>query len=809
VGLLSLSLAATTTFALSGAAQGQPPKAALAAPSQSEPQLVSDELSNPMESKRRALRDAGIEDVISGKAKPEMINGSKVVKVGQSDLTKAQAKANGGKTTKDRYVELQREKSDKIFVILTEFGDQRFPGFPDKDTDPTTAGPTTFNGPLHNQIPQPNRAVDNATIWQPDFSQEHFQNLYFGTDKNQESLKQYMEKQSSGRYTVDGVVTNWVKVPYNEARYGRSDDPRDDDDPAGDPAVCSSNVCDNTWELIRDAANAWYNDQLAQGRPEAEVNAELKSFDEWDRYDHDLDGDFNEPDGYIDHFQIVHSGGDQADGDPHQGEDAIWSHRWAAFQGTNEGPPNFPLGGTEIGNSGVWVYDYTIQPENGGRSVFYHEYSHDLGLPDDYDSAGDNANEYWTLMAQSRLGAKGEQFIGDRAGDMGAWNKLQLGWLDYEVVPAGVKRTLTLGPEEYNSDKPQALVVPLGLKDVAHDVGPPADGTQQWWSGDADGLTSNAAHTMSRQVTLPAGTSTLTFKARWDIEDCGTTPCDYAYVEVNSGAGFAPIKGNITKNEGEGGAGIDGIQATYRDASFDLSAFAGKTVGLQFRYETDPAQRGNPTPLGRTLPNGLFVDKVAITNGGTTVFADGDAAGNQGWTVDGFQNITTAFITQHPHYYIAGWRTYNSFDKYLQYGPYYFNRATEDKVDHFPYQTGLLVSYWDSSQSDNQVSAHPGEGLNLYVDARPTTLYRLDGQPWRTRVQIYDAPFSLRKADSFTLHHEDQAMYVRGPAANPLFDDTDDYFDEALPNHGVKLPAKGVKIKVVEEQGTSVKIKVN
>ena len=36
-----------------------------------------------------------------------------------------------------------------------------------------------------------------------------------------ESLKTYYEKQSSGRYSVDGMVTDWVKVKYNEARYGR------------------------------------------------------------------------------------------------------------------------------------------------------------------------------------------------------------------------------------------------------------------------------------------------------------------------------------------------------------------------------------------------------------------------------------------------------------------------------------------------------------------------------------------------------------------------------------------------------------
>jgi immune inhibitor A len=59
------------------------------------------------------------------------------------------------------------------------------------------------------------------------------------------------------------------------------------------------------------------------------------------------------------------------------------------------------------------------------------------------------------------------------------------------------------------------------------------------------------------------------------------------------------------------------------------------------------------------------------------------------------------------------------------------------------------------------------------------------------------------------VHVNDQAMYVRGPDGNPLFDDTKNYFDEAVPSHGVKLPALGVKIKVVQENGTSVKIKVN
>ena len=47
------------------------------------------------------------------------------------------------------------DPKNRIFVILAEFGDERDPNYPDQDTDPDTPGPTVFNGPLHNAIPQP------------------------------------------------------------------------------------------------------------------------------------------------------------------------------------------------------------------------------------------------------------------------------------------------------------------------------------------------------------------------------------------------------------------------------------------------------------------------------------------------------------------------------------------------------------------------------------------------------------------------------------------------------------------------------
>ncbi len=794
VGLLGLSLTATGLVTGTSASAAPTPKLPSAAPSVAEPANADHDLPNPLETKRRALRQEGLSEVLSGKAKAQKINGSTVVKVGKTQAAgkNARTTASGVAQTQDQYVELGRERTDKIFVILAEFGNERHPSYPDQDTAPAVPGPTRFDGPLHNEIPAPNRAVDNSTVWQADYNADHFRKLYFGTGQGDESLKQYYEAQSSGRYSVEGEVTDWVKVKYNEARYGRSN---------GYP--CASNVCNNTWALVRDAANQWVADQKAAGHTDAQIAADVKSMDEWDRYDFDGDGNFNEPDGYIDHFQIVHSGGDQADGDPIQGEDAIWSHRWYAFasdQG-NTGPANFPAGGTQIGNTGVWIGDYTIQPENGGRSVFYHEYGHDLGLPDDYNviNSGDNNNEHWTLMAQSRLGAKNDQGIGDRGGDLGAWNKLQLGWLDYEVVVAGQQKTLNLGPQEYNSDKAQGAVVVLPQREYSFQNGKPFEGTKQFFSGNDDDLNT----TMTRTIDLTGKTSAaLTMKGRYSIE----ADYDYLFFEASTDGGqtWATLPGTANgkalKEISPGRFALDGSSnGQWVDVNIPMNAAAGKVVQFRLRYQTD----------GGVSEGGFYGDAITITADGQTVLTDGAEAGAAGWTLNGFSVVAETYIRKFDNYYIAGNRSYVSYDQYLKTGPYYFGYANSrpDYVDHYAYQEGLLISYWNLRWADNDTFDHPGEGRNMIIDAHPEPLYNLTGAPWRARVQVYDAPFSLKKADSFTLHINSVPQYVRGQAAQPLFDDTKQYWYPELPNHGVKLPATGTKIKVVEQNGTSLKVR--
>ena len=118
------------------------------------------------------------------------------------------------------------------------------------------------------------------------------------------------------------------------------------------------------------------------------------------------------------------------------------------------------------------------------------------------------------------------------------------------------------------------------------------------------------------------------------------------------------------------------------------------------------------------------------------------------------------------------------------------------------------MSYWDTSQSDNNTSTHPGQGLVLPVDANPTPRVRLDGALWRTRVAGYDAPFSLETSDSFTLHVNGRANYLRGQPAQPLFHDNASYWDASQPNASVKVPNNGTSIRVLSQDGTSMKVRV-
>lgn len=233
--------------------------------------------------------------------------------------------------------------------------------------------------------------------------------------------------------------------------------------------------------------------------------------------------------------------------------------------GANIDIPNHP--------TGVWVNDYTIQPENGGLSVFAHEFGHDLGLPDLYDTSGNtggasNTVEHWSLMSQSRGTPKGDKGIGDAPMSFGAWEKLQLGWLNYKVVKPGKTDTVKVQPNSSSSMKKKAAIALLPDKKVKSELGEPCDtcGSAYYYSDKGDSLD----NTMTRDV---AGGGELTAKVRYEIED----GYDYAFLQASSDGGqtWADVE-TSESYDGEDQAGTNtsgfGISGTTDGQWVDLTA---------------------------------------------------------------------------------------------------------------------------------------------------------------------------------------------------------------------------------------------
>jgi immune inhibitor A len=657
------------------------------------------------------------------------------------------AKLNG-KTTgkvhevaKGQYVELDREGKGEIWTVLGEFQDLR-----------------------HNAIPEPDREVDNSTIWTSNFSKDYFEGLLFNNKPGANSMYNFYKEQSSNRYSVSGEVTDWILAPGNAADYDDNPDP-------------------NVWEFIKDTVNGWYDQQKAAGKTDAEINEYLSKMDVRDRYDYDGDGNFNEPDGYIDTFQSVHAGEGEEAGAPKW---TIWAHSWYAYQNLigTAGPSFNKLGGTQIGNSNYWVGKYTIQPENGGVGVFTHEYGHDLGLPDLYDTAGgDNGTAFWTLMSSGSWLNDGTQDIGSMPSHMGAWEKLQMGWLNYEIADPSKNGAYRVGPMEFNTKQAQAVIVPLPKKSVVSNIGAPYAGTKYYYSSSGDNLN----NFMYKSFTTSEG-ATLSAKVKYNIE----LDWDYAYLvySTDNGTTWTPIQTNrstATDPNGQNkGFGITGVSEGWVDLTANLQA---GNILLGFRYWTDSNTGGF----------GLMVDDINIT-GSTTDGAEVET----GWTykpTTGFHVTTGTESKLFNNYYVAEYRTYQGYDSSLKTGPYFFG-YTGDKanfVDHFPYQDGLLINYWDQSQKNNNTIEHQGQGLILPIDAHYKALTNVSGAVWRNRVQSYDATFSLYKTDSFNLHVNSVLSPILSQPAVKVFDDRIQYWDADNPWGSVKNPSTGTIIQIRQQ----------
>ncbi|HDR4570696.1 MULTISPECIES: immune inhibitor A domain-containing protein [Bacillus cereus group] len=624
-------------------------------------------------------------------------------------------------------------RKDKVLVLLVEYDDFK-----------------------HNNIEQ-----EPGYMYSDDFNQEHYEKMLFGDEpftlhdgSKIETFKQYYEEQSGGSYTVDGTVSKWLTVPGKAADYGAdAGEGHDNKGPLGPR------------DLIKDALKA-----------AVESGIDLSEFDQFDQYDIDGDGNKNEPDGLVDHLMVIHAGVGQEAGGGKLGDDAIWSHRWTI------GQKPFPIDGTTAKvpywDGKMAAFDYTIEPEDGAVGVFAHEYGHDLGLPDEYDtkySGGGEPVQSWSIMSGGSWAGKiagttptsfspqNKEFFQKTMG--GNWANIVE--IDYEKLNRGIGYATYLDQSVTKSNRPGLIRVNLPDKDVKGIE--PAFGQKYYYSTKGDDL-HTTLETPLFDLTS-ATNATFDFKSLYEIE----TGYDFLEVHAVTEDGTKTLIDTIGNKDVKDGA--DTTLGEWVDKSYDLSQFKGKKVKLVFEYVTD----------GGLALNGFTLDNASLTVDGNVVFSD-DAEGETQFKLNGF--VVSNGIEKKSHNYYVEWRNYAGADEALKYarGPVY--------------NTGMVVWYADASYTDNWVGVHPGHGFLGVVDSHPEAIAgTLNGKPTfkdSTRYQIADAAFSFDQTPAWKVVSPTRGTFeYNGLPGVAKFDDSKVYINDQIPDAGRILPKLGLKFEVV------------
>ncbi|MGH3385451.1 MAG: immune inhibitor A domain-containing protein [Nocardioidaceae bacterium] len=620
----------------------------------------------------------------------------------------------------------------KLLTILVEFNDQANDDFtgsmvPATVTEDRTCVPGNVqNGPLHNNIPDPALAshADNNTMWVDDFSPEFFNRMLYtdegitervrpdltgpdgqpGIDMSGFTMKSMYEEMSHGAYTVTGEATPWVEVGHSEGWYGATRCFQNDQGQwvAGAPQGMQGHP-DNpggAGTLATDAVAA-----LAAAEPDFP----WADYDLEDQADRDGDGNINEPDGVVDHLVLVHAGEDKSGGGGAEGVYSIWAHSSSV------------TGGATIPGTDFKISNYIVQPEDSGVGVFAHEYGHDLGLPDLYDTSGaaDSDIDFWDLMAS---GSHSGPIFQSMPTHMGLWDKWVLGWADPEQVnPGDDTRTVKVGQNSRPQRGDEDGII-VNLPDKTIHLADPHSGTGMWWSGNDQDW---ADVKLSREVAVPAGTdlkfwmwNNYIIEADWDYgfvevsTDGGATwteqkVFDEAGTEVSTPDGYPDPNGRLADYGGKK-YGLTGTSAGWRHDFVDLTPYAGTTIQVRLREATDAA----------FVERGWFADDFAVTNGTETVWSDDVESGNAGWTLtpgtftdtsgEGWRIDSGTQVKA--QFYLAEWRNFDGFDEGLKYAyDSTYQRDGSWKVQKVKYNApGLLVSYRDTTFGDGMNAVnHP------------------------------------------------------------------------------------------------------
>jgi immune inhibitor A len=649
----------------------------------------------------------------------------------------------------------------------------------------------TFTGPLHGQIPVPS-ARDNNTYRPPSFEKPYYEQLVLSTSGITErvrldltdpedhlpginlaglSMRNYYEEVSDGQVQFDAGpagVTAWVPVPHSEGYYGASEctdgQPPRQQDTSGLPS--NPRHGSGPAQLMVDIVDS--------------INASNPTFP-WS--DYDTDGN-----GVIDHVVLFHAGKDKSDGGGVQGYQALWAQRAnvgaGGYVADNNGTPGNP-------NDDTKVDGFTLQFEDAGTGVLVHEFGHDLGLPDLYDTSGvgESSVVWWDLMS---TGSHTGKLFDTMPTHMSAWSKFALGWADIPVVaPTMAKQNVVLGQTSNppaNTKQAVRVNLPPTVK-VNTDL--LAGSTQAWWTNNDQAW---ADLTLTRDVNLIGKTGPISIT--FDIDGAAELDWDYLFLEVSvdGGTTYTQTKGfEVGSNNllttpddyddpngrlGDYGGLIRGYTGDISEiadnpvpagshgnwvhAYHDLSAYANKNIKLRFRYATDAAFQ----------ERGYFIDNIKIRAGSTSVLNDPVEGNNaNGWTkkIDTFElgsqlgagwQLTNG-IQILPLYYLIEWRNLDGFDKGLKYTyNTIFAELTPDgrdefRVDKVPSNVpGMIVWVRDTRyggepfNADNPILGGqffdmPSEGSKgglLVVDSHPQPLRGPRGGTFTTGQGTFPFP---------------------------------------------------------------------
>ncbi|WP_431944421.1 immune inhibitor A domain-containing protein [Micromonospora marina] len=671
------------------------------------------------------------------------------------ELARLEAKSIRSGQSPRKIKKAKSTQTAKLLTLLVEFNDQANDDFTDVMVpktvfeDRTCVPGTVQNGPRHNTIPNPATLPhkDNNSMWVPDFSPAHYDKMLYSkkgiTERVRKDLKgpdgkpgislagrtmhnMYLEM-SKGAYTVDGQATPWITVPHSEGWYAASRCFQDEngDWVAGRQQSMNGHP-DNPQGAGRLATDAI--DALAAADPDFP----WADYDIEDQSDRDGDGNYLEPDGVIDHLVLVHANQGKSRGGGDVGIYSVWAHSSTV------------AGGYTIPGTDLKVSNYIVQPEDAGVGVFAHEFGHDLGLPDLYDTSGnaDSDVDFWDLMAS---GSHSGEIFQALPTHMGLWDKWVLGWAEPKTFGPGDRSKLVKLGQTSRTPVGTEDGIKIDLPDKVISLATPHSGGNMWYSG-ADQNWADVK--LSRTVSVPDAAdakfwmwNNYVIEADWDYgfvevsTDGGATWSEQkVYAEggalVSTNDGYADPNGRMV-DFGNKKYGLTGSTDGWRHDYVDLSSYAGQTVQVRLRYATDEA----------FVERGWFADDFSVTGGGATTWSDDVESGAAGWTQTGGTFTDTSGAGWYidsgtqvkSHYYLAEWRNFDGFDKGLKYTYDTVYSREAWKVDRISYNApGMLVWYRDTQLGDvnhvtAQMTALPSYGAKgglLIVDSHNDPLRR-------------------------------------------------------------------------------------